>query len=70
VSIDDWQALGEFQLTIDSREDRVHCFQAELSGRELEIDRGELAAASWFPRHELPSNLGRYARLILARAPG
>jgi 8-oxo-dGTP pyrophosphatase MutT (NUDIX family) len=69
VSIDDWQALGEFVLTIDRREDRIHCFQAELPNRELEIDRGELAAASWFPQHELPTELGRYARQILARIP-
>jgi 8-oxo-dGTP pyrophosphatase MutT (NUDIX family) len=70
VSVDDWQELGEYVVTIDRREDRIHCFRAELSNRELEIDRGELAAASWFPQHELPSNLGRYARQILARALG
>jgi 8-oxo-dGTP pyrophosphatase MutT (NUDIX family) len=70
VCIDDWRAVGELVLRIDRREDRIHCFQAELSERELTIDRGELAAASWFPRHELPPDLGRYASQILARALG
>jgi 8-oxo-dGTP pyrophosphatase MutT (NUDIX family) len=68
VSIDDWRALGELVVTVHHRNDRVHCFQAELSDPELNIDRGELAAASWFPRRELPGDLGRYAGRILGRA--
>ncbi len=55
VSIDDWQPLGELVLTIDRREDRVHCFQAELSDPALDIDLGELAAASWFPGAGCPA---------------
>jgi hypothetical protein len=68
LSIDDWRPLGEFALTIDHHRDTVNCFQAELTDPALSLDLGELAAASWFPRQALPSDLGRYARGILTRA--
>jgi 8-oxo-dGTP diphosphatase len=68
VSIDGWRALGEFALTIDHHRDRVRCFQAELSDPALTLNLGELAAASWFHREGLPSDLGRYARRILKQA--
>ena len=69
VSIDDWRALGTITVRIDYRKDHVYCFQAEAPGRELTIDLGELADASWFRRDGLPANLGRYAGRILARSP-
>jgi 8-oxo-dGTP pyrophosphatase MutT (NUDIX family) len=68
LSIEDWQPLGEFAVTVDRHLDHVNCFQAELSGATLTIDPGELEAASWFPSRELPTDLGSYARRILARA--
>jgi len=68
LSIDNWQSLGEFALTIDHHRDTVTCFQAELTDPALTLDLGELAAASWFPRQALPSDLGRYARGILKQA--
>ena len=36
----------------------------------MTIDRGEIAAAGWFARDGLPSDLGRYAGRILALVPG
>lgn len=69
VSIDDWHSLGAVAVTFDHRTDHVHCFQAELPTRELTIDRGEIAAAAWFPRAGLPPDLGRYAGRIMARVP-
>src|SRR2546423_5697281 len=69
VSIDDWRALGTVTVVVDRRKDHVYCFQAEAPGRELTIDLGELADASWFRRDGLPANLGRYAGRILARSP-
>ena len=68
LSIDNWQPLGEFALTIDHHRDTVNCFQAELADPVLTLDLGELAAASWFPRQALPGDLGRYARGILKQA--
>jgi 8-oxo-dGTP pyrophosphatase MutT (NUDIX family) len=68
LTIDDWRALGEFTVNVDRRLDRVNCFQAELSDAALRIERGELEDARWFPRQALPTDLGRYARRILARA--
>ena len=69
ISIEQWQALGQFKVEVDHRRDYVHCFQAELGAAEIVLDRGELAAASWFPRHGLPSDLARYTRPILTQAP-
>jgi 8-oxo-dGTP pyrophosphatase MutT (NUDIX family) len=67
VSIEDWRPLGQIEVLIDHRRDRVHCFQAELHGPQFVIDQGELAAAKWFPMDELPQDVGRYTRRILAR---
>ncbi len=67
VSVDDWNTLGEIDNTLDHRRDRLHCFQAELPARSLEIDRGELDAARWFPHGDLPTGLNYYVRPVLAR---
>jgi 8-oxo-dGTP pyrophosphatase MutT (NUDIX family) len=68
LSIDDWVSLGELFTTVYKRRDTVHCFQAELRWPEITIDRGEIATASWFPRHELPVELGSFVAPALARA--
>lgn len=67
VSIENWRALGQIEVLIDHRRDSVHCFQAELHGPPIVIDHGELADAKWFPTYELPKDVGRYTRRILAR---
>lgn len=69
VSIEDWRELGTFTVIVDHRRDHVYCFHAEAPERELTIDLGELAAATWFTRDGLPTDLGRYADRILARVP-
>jgi 8-oxo-dGTP pyrophosphatase MutT (NUDIX family) len=65
VSVDSWRMIGELKVVIDYRRDILHCFQAELPSPRLNIDRGELSAADWFRRSELP-RLGLYTRQILA----
>lgn len=69
ICVDDWRPLGEVSLSIDHRRDRLHCFQAELRAPQLEVDGAELSAARWFPRRELPDDLGRYVRPVLRRLP-
>lgn len=69
VSVDSWRLFGELRAVIDHRRDHVHLFQAELESPRLNIDRGELRAAGWFRRTELP-RVGRYTRQILALADG
>jgi ADP-ribose pyrophosphatase YjhB (NUDIX family) len=68
IDIEHWRALGEVTGRMHHRRDTLHCFQAELHDPVLTIDRGELAAAGWFSRRELPPDLGRYVHPILARA--
>jgi 8-oxo-dGTP diphosphatase len=70
VRIDDWVALGPVAGSAHHRRDEMHCFQAELRDGQIEINRGELAAAAWFARDQLPDDVGRYVRRILARAAG
>jgi hypothetical protein len=66
VDLDDWQPVGQLDVAIDHRRDRVHCFQAELHPPpQLTLDLGELSAAQWFDRHALPP-VGRYTQQILA----
>jgi 8-oxo-dGTP pyrophosphatase MutT (NUDIX family) len=66
LAIDHWRPLGDLQVTIDHRPVTLHCFQAELERPAVDLDRGELAIAGWFQRGQLPADLGRYVRLILA----
>jgi 8-oxo-dGTP pyrophosphatase MutT (NUDIX family) len=68
IDIEDWTALGEVTGRVHHRRDTLHCFQAELRDPVLRLDPGELAAARWFSRRELPPRLGGYVHPILARA--
>ncbi len=65
----DWTKIGELRGTVDHRRDTIHCFRAEMTAPTLTIDRGELAAAKWFSRTELPADLGPYVIPVVARAP-
>ena len=64
IDVDSWRALGELEIAIDHRHDRIHSFHAELHSPELKLDRGELSDAQWFGRAELPY-VGPYTRQIL-----
>jgi 8-oxo-dGTP pyrophosphatase MutT (NUDIX family) len=70
VQIDDWVALGELERALYRRRDTLHCFQAELRGRALELDPVEIARASWFEPDSLPKALGRSVAEIVGRARG
>jgi 8-oxo-dGTP pyrophosphatase MutT (NUDIX family) len=69
LAVEHWTALGEVSGRMNHRRDTLHCFQAELREPRLRIDRGELAAASWFARSELPAALSEYVLPILERVP-
>ncbi|MGO9955032.1 MAG: NUDIX hydrolase [Solirubrobacteraceae bacterium] len=64
----DWTDLGPVRGRVDRRHDTIHCFSAELAGPDLTIDRGEIAAAQWFTRTALPTELGPYVRPVIVRA--
>ncbi len=64
-----WISLGELHVTMDHRNDTLHCFRAELSSPEITIDEGELATARWFSRKALPPDLGMFVIPIVARVP-
>jgi 8-oxo-dGTP pyrophosphatase MutT (NUDIX family) len=66
VAIDGLRPIGEIHASPYHASDTLHCFHAELSETELQIDRGELAAAHWFPRAQLPRDINRYVLRILA----
>jgi 8-oxo-dGTP pyrophosphatase MutT (NUDIX family) len=67
VRLDHMHPLGEISLRAYRAHDRIHCFQAEIGPAELAIDEGELAAASWFARDSLPTDVGRYVFAVLDR---
>lgn len=69
IAIHRFASLGAIVVHSEHREDHVHCFSAELRSPRLTIDRGELVTAKWFPRHDLPVGLGRYAQAIIATLP-
>jgi 8-oxo-dGTP pyrophosphatase MutT (NUDIX family) len=68
VAIDGLRPIGEIHASPYHARDTLHCFHAELSEIELQIDRGELAAAHWFPRAQLPRDINRYVLRILTLA--
>jgi 8-oxo-dGTP pyrophosphatase MutT (NUDIX family) len=67
LQIDDWRPLGTLDGNLDSHPATLHCFTAEIGGRPLTVDPGEIERVDWFPRERLPDELGRYVRPILAR---
>ena len=69
IETDDWRSLGEAWATVYHRRDTLYCFQAEVRSRELSVELAELADARWFPRDELPPDLGKYVRRVLGRLP-
>jgi 8-oxo-dGTP pyrophosphatase MutT (NUDIX family) len=69
VSIEGWDRLGETIVDVDHHRDQVQFFRAEVSSPRIAINRAELSEAQWFPRKQLPSDLGRYARAIIASLP-
>jgi 8-oxo-dGTP pyrophosphatase MutT (NUDIX family) len=69
VQIDELASLGELIVEADHRVDHVHYYRAELRAPPIRIDEGELLTARWFRRRELPAELGRYARAIIATLP-
>jgi ADP-ribose pyrophosphatase YjhB (NUDIX family) len=64
-----WTDLGQIRGGVDRRRDTIYCFGAELATLQLTLDLGELAVASWFPRTELPDELGPYVRPIITHMP-
>ncbi len=66
LTIEDWRPLGELRVTAFRKRDVLHCFCAELGGRTVAIDLGELAEAGWFSGGELPGYLGPFVEPILA----
>jgi 8-oxo-dGTP pyrophosphatase MutT (NUDIX family) len=65
----DWSLAGEIRGTQNFRRDTIYCFRAELPAPTLTLDRGEIAAAQWFTRAQLPADLAPYVIPIMARAP-
>jgi 8-oxo-dGTP pyrophosphatase MutT (NUDIX family) len=70
VLIQDWRPLGEVYGIAHHRRDELHCFEAEIRDGRVEIDLGELAAMRWFPRAQLPEDVGHYVRRVLERSSG
>jgi 8-oxo-dGTP pyrophosphatase MutT (NUDIX family) len=65
--IEDWVDLGELFVSTNHHRDNLHLFQASVEDRHLELDLGELTAADWFPRGDLPPDVGRFVQRILTR---
>lgn len=65
VRIEAWRDLGFLGATEYHRNDTIFCFQAEVNGQPLTIERGEIDAVRWFPRRRLPRDRGRYVRRIV-----
>src|SRR5579875_582313 len=67
LHVGELRSLGEIEVRIDGRRDRVHCYAVEVRSPELRPDGAEIAAARWWPRHALPAALSPYTREIVER---
>ena len=67
LKIDDWVPLGEVVTDAYKRHDTLHCFQAELHNPQITPDPVEIAATGWFAQQDLPRDLGRFVRPVLAQ---
>ena len=67
IHIDNWTALGEVSGRARHRHDTLHCFHAELGNPAFTLDLGELYTAQWFPRTNLPDDIGQYVNPVLSR---
>jgi len=62
------RSLGALEARVDHRNDHLHCFHAELNAPVIRLELAELSAARWFPREQLPAQVARFVKPILARA--
>jgi len=69
VAIDNWGSLGEVAGRARHRRDTLHCFHAEIDDPALTLELGELYTAHWFPRADLPADIGQYVHPVLSRLP-
>jgi 8-oxo-dGTP pyrophosphatase MutT (NUDIX family) len=67
IDVTDWTLIGEIGATIHRRSDTLHCFHVDLDAPALTLDLGELAAAWWFRRAELPYDMAPWVLPILAQ---
>ncbi|MBV8734145.1 MAG: NUDIX domain-containing protein [Solirubrobacterales bacterium] len=68
IRVEHWYYLCDLLALSYSCHDTLHCFQAEVDDPALTLNRAELQAARWFPERELPAEVGRHVRPILARS--
>ncbi len=66
VVISAWRPLGDLYARINRKRDTLCCFHAEVDELDLDLDRGEIAEASWFPAARLPARVERHVPRILA----
>jgi 8-oxo-dGTP pyrophosphatase MutT (NUDIX family) len=65
IDVDDWTTLGDLFARIDGKRDRLWCFSSEIGDRQLDLDRAEIAEATWFSRDGLPPRTARYVSRIV-----
>ena len=70
VAVESWRDLGIVDARLDHRRDHMHIYGADVGGQAITVDPCELAAVSWFPREELPDELGRFVQRILDLSEG
>jgi 8-oxo-dGTP pyrophosphatase MutT (NUDIX family) len=61
-----WTGVGQLRGSVDHRRDTIYLFRAEVGTPTLAVDAGEIAAAQWFARGRLPTDLSPYVSPVLA----
>jgi 8-oxo-dGTP pyrophosphatase MutT (NUDIX family) len=69
VVIEDWLVIGDVLARFQTTRSTMHCFHAELAEPDqVELNRGEILSARWFPYGELPTKVARHVAPILRQA--
>lgn len=68
IDIPQWNALGDVLRLSYGCKDTLHCYHAEVSAPQLDLNAAELCRAHWFRDQELPADMGRHVHAIVRLA--
>jgi 8-oxo-dGTP pyrophosphatase MutT (NUDIX family) len=66
IRLDSWRDLGHLGSPEYHRHATIYCFQAEVNGKPLTIERAEIDTVRWFSRRRLPRDSGRFVKRVVA----
>ena len=64
LNVYDIEFLGDFISEVEYKKDRVYCFSAKSSQKELNLHKYEIIEADWFSSDNIPEPFGIVAKRV------